>query len=214
MADSAVKLKEYRRKRDLARSPEPTGAARHRPARGKRLRFVVQKHHATQLHYDFRLEAEGVLKSWAVPKGPSLDPKERRLAMQVEDHPLDYYDFEGVIPEGYGAGEVIVWDAGTYETVGEDDAGRAIASGKITIRLYGEKLHGVFHLFRIRGGKYGKNDRTWLLVKDDDDAANASWNIEQAPSSVTSGLTLEALENDPSAPHWKSRPAARRRSSR
>ena len=213
MADVAsAKLKEYRGKRDLVRSAEPRGAARHRPRRGKQRRFVVQKHHASHLHYDFRLEAEGVLKSWAVPKGPSLDPKERRLAMQVEDHPLDYFDFEGIIPEGYGAGEVIVWDAGTYETVGEDDAARAIAAGKITIRLHGKKLRGDFHLFRIRGGKYGKNERTWLLVKGDDDAADTSWNVEQAPSSVTSGRTLESLKSDPRAPHWKSNRSAGRSS--
>jgi bifunctional non-homologous end joining protein LigD len=197
-------LSEYKKKRDLTRSREPEGARRFRPAKGKRLRFVVQKHHASRLHYDFRLEADGVLKSWAIPKGPSLDPKERRLAMQVEDHPLDYYDFEGIIPEGYGAGEVIVWDAGTYELVDGTKPGQAILSGKVKLRLYGKKLTGIFNLFRIRGGQQGKEQKTWLLTKHEDEDADPAWSVDDDPSSVTSDKTLETLRQDPKAPHWRS----------
>ncbi|MDP9151263.1 MAG: ATP-dependent DNA ligase, partial [Myxococcota bacterium] len=141
-AGEAALLSKYRRKRRFDATPEPKGSVRVVPGRR---RFVVQKHHASHLHYDFRLEADGVLKSWAIPKGPTLDPKERRLAMQVEDHPLDYFDFEGVIPAGnYGAGEVIVWDWGTYEPLEGEDAAAAIARGKLKLSMQGEKLRGVF----------------------------------------------------------------------
>ena len=122
----------YNKKRDFARTPEPAGKTVAR--KGRSLKFVIQKHHATQLHYDFRLEAGGVLKSWAVPKGPSLNPADRRLAMQVEDHPLAYGSFEGIIPKGnYGAGEVIVWDSGTYRPTGDERPEKAIGSGEIKL---------------------------------------------------------------------------------
>src|SRR5664279_950975 len=144
-------LKEYKRKRVFNKTPEPTGG---KPAK-ETLQFVVQKHDATRLHYDFRLEMKGVLKSWAVPKGPSLNPDDRRLAMMVEDHPYDYKDFEGIIPEGnYGAGTVIVWDEGTYETLEplkskkeeEKSLLSQVKSGSIKIRLFGKKLKGEFAL--------------------------------------------------------------------
>ena len=135
---SSSRLVEYRRKRDFTVTPEPSGSA---PPRGTGDSFVIQKHAATRLHYDFRLELDGVLLSWAVPKGPSLDPAEKRLAMRTEDHPVDYGSFEGVIPEGeYGGGTVLLWDRGTWEAVGDPRAG--LAKGKLEFVLYGEKLHG------------------------------------------------------------------------
>jgi bifunctional non-homologous end joining protein LigD len=140
--------------------------------RGIRLRFVVHEHHARQLHFDFRLEAAGVLKSWAVPKGPTLDPRERRLAVEVEDHSLAYGDFEGEIAEGrYGAGEVRIWDAGTYET--EGDPSEQIRKGKLSFTLSGAKLRGAFALVRMSRG-----ERQWLLIKSDDEFAEPGWELE------------------------------------
>jgi bifunctional non-homologous end joining protein LigD len=192
-------LAKYRAKRRFDETPEPTGSTRVK--KKKALRFVVQKHDASRLHYDFRLEADGVLKSWAVPKGPSLDPADKRLAMQVEDHPLDYYDFEGVIPAGnYGAGEVVVWDWGTYETVEGDDPARAIAAGKIKIRMRGEKLTGVFTLVRMHGR--GDTDRGWLLIKERDEGADTKWRAEKHAESVKSGRTLDDIKADPKAKKW------------
>src|SRR5690348_18512153 len=130
--------------RDFGETPEPRGT---RAKRSTKLRFVIQKHRATRLHYDFRLEADGVLKSWAIPKGPSFTPGERRLAMHVEDHPMDYRTFEGIIPKGnYGAGEVIVWDEGTYELFEGRDAAQEIGKGKIKFIMHGKKMHGLFTL--------------------------------------------------------------------
>src|ERR1700755_2957509 len=138
-------LEEYKRKRDFKQTPEPAGKGEKR----NWSRFVVQKHRASRLHYDFRLEMEGVLKSWAVPKGPSLDPADKRLAMQVEDHPVSYFDFKGTIPEGnYGAGTVMVWDVGTWEPVG--DAHAMLAKGDLKFRLDGQKLKGSFALIHIK----------------------------------------------------------------
>jgi DNA ligase D-like protein (predicted 3'-phosphoesterase) len=154
--------------------------------------FVVQKHDASSLHYDFRLEVGGVLKSWAVPKGPSTDPREKRLAMPVEDHPLDYADFEGVIPEGqYGAGAVIVWDTGSYRPLGDEPLEEALERGHATVWLEGEKLHGGFALTRI-----GRNRRErWLLVKMDDEGADRRRNpLSSRPESALSGRTIEELE--------------------
>src|SRR5262249_55271914 len=140
-------LGEYRRRRDFAVTPEPRGG---RGRRGTGLSFVVQKHAARRLHYDFRLELDGVLKSWAVPKGPRLDPADKRLAMQTEDHPIEYGGFEGVIPQGeYGGGTVLLWDHGTWEPV--EDAREGMRTGKLKFRLHGEKLHGGWTLVRIRG---------------------------------------------------------------
>src|SRR5947209_14771603 len=154
---SPGKLAAYKAKRDFGRTPEPSGRVRRRPPAGGR-RFVVHRHRARRLHYDLRLEVGGVLASWAVPKGPTLDPKARRLAVHVEDHPLDYFDFEGVIPEGgYGAGDVIVWDWGTWEPAeGDDDAEQAIAAGELHFGLSGEKLRGRFVLVRTKTNSAGK----------------------------------------------------------
>jgi DNA ligase D-like protein (predicted 3'-phosphoesterase) len=181
-------LRAYREKRNFGRSPEPRG----KRARGrKEPRFVIQKHDARSLHYDFRLEAGGVLKSWAVPKGPSTDPREKRLAMPTEDHPLDYADFEGVIPEGeYGAGTVIVWDSGSYRNLGEEPVERMLEDGHATVWLEGSKLRGGYALTRI--GK-GKRDR-WLLVKMDDEGADRRRNpVSTQPESVRSGKTIEQV---------------------
>lgn len=189
-------LRDYRRRRDLERSGEPGGGSR--GADGKP-RFVVQKHAARTLHYDFRLEVDDVLKSWAVPKGPSTDPREKRLAMPTEDHPLDYIDFEGVIPDDeYGAGTVLVWDAGTYDNLTENDGepvpmAEALAAGHALFALHGEKLAGGFALQRT--GR-GRNER-WLLVKMRDDAADARRNpVSTEPKSVRSGRTIEQIAEE------------------
>ena len=164
----AGSLARYHKKRDFAETPEPRGA---RKKTAGRLKFVIQKHHASRLHYDFRLEADGVLKSWAIPKGPSFDPKDRRLAMHVEDHPMDYRTFEGIIPKGnYGAGEVIVWDQGTYALAEGDDPSEEIGKGKIKFVMYGKKMHGEFTLVRIRGRE--SDGDPWLLIKDHDEYVN------------------------------------------
>ncbi len=186
-------LQRYRRKRDFHRTPEPAGG--HQGGGTGSPRFVIQKHDASRLHYDFRLEAGGVLKSWAVPKGPSTDPREKRLAVQVEDHPLDYADFEGTIPEGsYGAGTVIVWDAGTYRNLTRDDEGReiplarALQQGTAEVWLEGEKLRGGYALVHSRMG--GKREN-WLLIKMRDDAADARRNpVSTQPKSVRTGRTI------------------------
>jgi len=169
----------------------------------------VQKHRATRLHYDFRLEADGVLASWAIPKGPSLDTGERRLAMHVEDHPYDYRTFEGVIPAGnYGAGEVIVWDEGTYRLAEGRDPAAEIANGKIKFILSGTKLHGMFTLVKIKHARDQSGD-PWLLIKDHDDAADPAWNIDDHPASVVTGKTLAEIAQQTHPKTWKSnRPAA------
>lgn len=182
-------LDEYRSKRNPDATPEPTGGDG-----GDRPRFVIQKHDASNLHYDLRLEADGVLKSWAVPKGPSTDPSEQRLALPTEDHPLDYVDFEGVIPEGeYGAGTVLVWDTGPYENATTDDDGHevdvaeAIDAGHVVVRLEGHKLTGGYALTRT-------GDDRWLLVKTDDDDADARRNpTSTEPDSVLTGRSLDEI---------------------
>ena len=191
-----MSLDEYRRKRNFAETPEPRGRA---GARGRRRQpiFVVQKHAASRLHYDFRLEINGVLASWAVPKGPSMNPAEKRLAVMTEDHPLEYADFEGVIPKGqYGAGTVMVWDRGSYESENRIPVEEQLARGKIDVTLHGNKLRGGFTLLetgqRSTGGRRAKN---WLLIKHRDEYADPSWSIE-APAlsrSVVSGLTLKEI---------------------
>jgi DNA ligase D-like protein (predicted 3'-phosphoesterase) len=184
------RLRRFRDKRDFSKTPEPNGRGRRRRGRGEP-RFVIQKHAASSLHYDFRLEADGVLKSWAVPKGPSLDPREKRLAMPTEDHPLAYGDFEGVIPEGqYGAGEVIVWDTGTYRVLGDEAAADALADGHLSFWLEGQKLRGGYALTRMGGG----GRERWLLVKRDDEGADRRRNpVSTQPESVQSGRTIEQL---------------------
>ncbi len=202
-------LATYAKKRDFAATPEPSDAAgKTEPSRGARARFVVQMHRATRLHYDFRLEADGVLKSWAIPKGPSFDTREKRLAMAVEDHPLDYRNFEGIIPEGnYGAGEVIVWDRGTYRLLEGTDLTEQIARGSVKIEMAGKKLHGGFALVHIKGR--GGEENAWLLVKERDDAVDPAWRAEDHAESVKSGKTLADIAADRKAAKWtSSKPAA------
>jgi DNA ligase D-like protein (predicted 3'-phosphoesterase) len=194
MASKQDPLGAYRGKRDLGRTTEPPAGRKRRG--GRRPRFVVHQHDATTLHYDFRLEAAGVLKSWAVPKGPSTNPRDKRLAMPTEDHPLDYIDYEGLIPEGqYGAGPVIVWDAGTYRNRTEKGGKqvpveRAVEDGHVAVWLEGRKLTGGYALTRI--GK-GKRER-WLLVKMDDQEADARRKpVKSQPESVVSGRTVEEV---------------------
>jgi len=204
------KLKAYRTKRRFSVTPEPGGE---RPPRGrtaKRLSFVIHKHRASHLHYDLRLEWNGVLLSWAVPKGPSRDPSVKRLAMAVEDHPIGYADFEGVIPEGeYGAGTVMVWDKGTYVPE-EPDVGKSVEKGQLKFTLYGRKLKGSWVLVRT-GGRYaaGRGDRSWLLIKHHDADASTCDITAEEPRSVKSrrllaeialdegGDVLKAAEGDP-----------------
>ncbi|AVH39046.1 DNA ligase D [Pseudomonas monteilii] len=184
----AKPLQEYQRKRDFNATPEPAGKRAH-PRSAHALQYCIQKHDASHLHYDFRLELDGTLKSWAIPKGPSLDPKVRRLAVHVEDHPLDYANFEGSIPEGhYGAGDVIVWDRGVWEP--EGDPREAYAKGKLRFRLLGEKLSGVWNLFRTHLA--GKKEQ-WMLVKSHDGQARSETDysiVEALPDSVLSERTL------------------------
>ena len=192
-------LQEYKRKRDFKKTPEPAGAV----AKTEGSSFVIQKHAASRLHYDFRLEMEGVLRSWAVPKGPSLDPEEKRLAVHVEDHPLDYGDFEGIIPKGeYGGGTVLLWDRGTWYPDG--DPVKAYKKGHIKFRLEGEKLHGGWHLVKLRGRDEDKEN--WLLFKENDETAvpgSGDALVEQYPKSVSTGLTLEEIAANPDRV-WKS----------
>lgn len=199
-------LETYRKKRDFASTPEPSGR---KEKAAKRLRFVVQMHRATRLHYDFRLEAGGVLASWAVPKGPTLVPGDRRLAMHVEDHPMDYRDFEGTIPaKQYGAGSVIVWDRGTYTLAEGTDPAAEIANGKIKFILDGTKLKGEFTLVKIKAREDEHGD-PWLLLKDRDEHADASYDPADHPESVKSGKTLAEIAADPHAKTWQSKPSAR-----
>lgn len=191
MADDA--LAHYQGKRDFSRTSEPKG--RRRRSRGAP-RFVVQKHDARRLHYDVRLEVDGVLASWAVPKGPSLDPADKRLAMRTEDHPLDYIDFEGVIPQGeYGAGPVIVWDTGTYRNLTERGGNpvavaEGLASGHVAVWLDGEKLRGGFAFTRLE--RRGRD--AWLMVKmRDETAAPDQRPVRDQPASVRSGRTIEDM---------------------
>src|SRR6266403_1029680 len=169
---ATMSLDEYKRKRRFAETPEPPPKLEKK----SRHRFVVQKHRATRLHYDFRLEMEGVLKSWAVPKGPSLDPADKRLAMQVEDHPVSYFDFEGIIPPGnYGAGTVMVGDLGTWEPLG--DAHAMLAKGDFKVRLDGQKLKGSFVLARMRSRRPGSKGTEWLLIKHRDEFVQPGYDI-------------------------------------
>lgn len=189
------KLTTYRAKRDFAKTPEPSGDST-RAATADRPRFVVQRHRARRLHYDLRFEIDGVLVSWAVPKGVTLDPKERHLAVHVEDHPLDYIDFEGVIPEGeYGGGDVIVWDEGTWELHGADDAAKAVADGELHAELFGHKLRGRIVLVRTRTDDRGREQ--WILLHKRDEHAVDGWDPEDHPRSVLSGLTNEEVARDP-----------------
>jgi bifunctional non-homologous end joining protein LigD len=199
-APPGERLERYRAKRDFSITSEPSGGTTPPPAAGGR-RFVVQRHRARRLHYDLRLEAAGVLVSWAVPKGPTLDPAVRRMAVHVEDHPLDYFDFEGVIPEGeYGGGDVIVWDWGTWEPADGIDPIEAIESGDLHFDLHGEKLAGRFVLVRRsgRGRGEGSSDE-WLLLHKRDDAAVEGWDPEDHPRSVKSGRTNDEVLAAPAA---------------
>ena len=178
--------------RDFQATPEPSGG---KPRKAKLPIFVIQKHHASHLHYDFRLEMEGVLKSWAVPKGPSYDPTVKRLAMMTEDHPYDYASFEGVIPAGnYGAGNVIIWDNGGWEFIEPgDDPVKALKSGKLTFRLYGKKMFGEWALVKIKG-RYGDKGNEWLLLKHRDEFASEEVDItEVAPNSIISNKDVDEI---------------------
>ncbi len=199
-------LEDYRRKRDFTKTPEPSGertGKRKRPAKG--LFFCVQKHLASHLHYDLRLEHNGVLLSWAVPKGPSLDPKTKRLAMHVEDHPVEYGTFEGVIPEGYGAGIVMLWDTGTWKPQ-VPDVDAALAKGDLKFELDGYKLKGSWVLVRTRGygGSRGGEGRSWLLIKHRDDWSGDVDITEFAPRSVKSDQDFPEILAADNPDIWRS----------
>jgi len=214
-----VSLDEYKRKRRFQETPEPPPKLE----KESKHRFVVQKHRATRLHYDFRLEMEGVLKSWAVPKGPSLDPADKRLAMQVEDHPVSYFDFEGTIPEGnYGAGTVMVWDIGTWEPLSPEpvkgkfvpgtdaEASAMLKKGDFKIRLHGKKLNGDFALIHMRSRRPGTKGTEWLLIKKQDDAVVKGYDIDQYDESALTGRRMADIAGDAGSKQWSSsRPASR-----
>jgi bifunctional non-homologous end joining protein LigD len=215
------KLSTYRAKRDFSVTAEPRGEVPVAPS--NRLRYVIQKHDATRLHYDLRLEADGVFKSWAVTRGPSLDPYEKRLAVEVEDHPLDYGDFEGVIPDGqYGGGTVMLWDRGYWAPEGMT-AGQGLEKGDLKFTLYGEKLHGSWVLVRMKGDKFGGKRANWLLIKHDDAYAHPGDHdaVLQGAKSVASGRNMDQIaegrgrgpkpfvtlaERAPANAVWQSRP--------
>jgi bifunctional non-homologous end joining protein LigD len=213
-------LEEYKRKRRFADTPEPPGKVE--KAGGNR--FVVQKHDATRVHYDFRLEMDGVLKSWAVPKGPSLDPADKRLAMQVEDHPVSYFDFEGNIPEGnYGAGSVMVWDVGTWQPLSsverngkylpgtEADAMAMLAKGDLKFRLDGQRLRGDFALVKMKGRRPGSKGNEWLMIKKHDQFVEEGYEIETIDESVLSKRSMDEIAGDAHSREWQSRLAGRGR---
>jgi len=192
-------LEQYNKKRRFNDTPEPPGKL----DRGEQHRFVVQKHRASHLHYDFRLEMDGVLKSWAVPKGPSLDPADKRLAMQVEDHPVSYFHFEGKIPEGnYGAGTVMVWDTGTWQPLGDEHA--MLNNGDLKFQLNGEKLKGEFVLARMRSRRPGSKGTEWLLIKKKDDAMKPGFNIDKLDYSVLTRRSLSEIAGDEGSAEWQS----------
>jgi bifunctional non-homologous end joining protein LigD len=213
-----MSLNEYKRKRRFEETPEPPAKV----AKQSRHRFCVQRHAASRLHYDFRLEMEGVLKSWAIPKGPSLDPTDKRLAMQVEDHPVSYFDFEGTIPEGnYGGGTVMVWDAGTWVPLSpvpvkgeyvpgtEKEAAAMLAKGDLKFRLKGRRLNGDFALVHIKG-RAGSKGNEWLLIKKKDDRVVAGFDIEAYDTSILTDRTMEQIADDEGSAEWtSSRPASR-----
>jgi bifunctional non-homologous end joining protein LigD len=194
-------LEKYRAKRNFEVSPEPPGKTPRTKAKGKPLFFCVQKHLASHLHYDFRIEHEGVLLSWAVPKGPSLDPTVKRLAMHVEDHPLEYGTFEGIIPEGYGAGIVLLWDEGTWEPL-VDDVSAALKKGDLKLRLNGVKLKGSWAL--IRTGGSGGDGRSWLLLKHRDEWSGPLDIAVFAPLSVKSGGNFSDVISKDAPSLWQS----------
>jgi len=214
-----VSLDEYKRKRRFEETPEPPPKLEKK----SKYRFVVQKHRATRLHYDFRLEMEGVLKSWAVPKGPSLDPADKRLAMMVEDHPVSYFDFEGTIPEGnYGAGTVMVWDVGTWEPLSPEpvkgkfvpgtdaEASAMLKKGDFKIRLHGKKLNGDFGLIHMHSRRPGTKGTEWLLIKKADDDVVKGYDIDQYDESALTGRSMAEIGGDKSSKKWTSdRPASR-----
>jgi DNA ligase D-like protein (predicted 3'-phosphoesterase) len=189
-------LKDYQEKRDFGRTPEPAGG---RGPGSQTPIFVIQKHAARNLHYDFRLEVDGVLKSWAIPKGPSTDPRDKRLAVPTEDHPLEYAGFEGVIPAGeYGGGTVLVWDTGSYRNLTEKKGaaipmGQGLAHGHVKVWLEGRKLKGGYALTRFKTGK----DESWLLIKADDTEADPRRNpVADEPGSVLTGRTIEEVSGE------------------
>src|SRR5580700_4822670 len=210
-------LEEYVRKRKFENTPEPPPNTKAEAATGDAPRFYVQRHDATRLHYDFRLEDEGVLVSWAVPKGPSLEPLSKHLAAKVEDHPLDYGEFEGNIPAGnYGAGSVMLWDRGTWELLGDAPVAQQLARGDLKFRLHGEKVKGEFALILMKNRGKGNE---WLIIKKRDADAVEGWDVEQYAWSVLSGRTQQEIAQglparktkqktagDPQR-EWKSRPA-------
>lgn len=208
MPDRNERLEKYRSMRDFTVTAEPAGG----PGEGGNNagaggRFVVQRHRARRLHYDFRLEVEGVLASWAVPKGPSLDPKAKQLAVHVEDHPIEYFDFEGVIPKGeYGGGDVIVWDWGTWQPYKTDDPAGAIAQGELHVDLMGQKLAGRFVM--IRRDRDGSGKEQWLMFHKNDEYAQPGWDPEDHPRSVKTGRTNDEVASAPTS-LWRSNlPAA------
>src|SRR5579859_6807407 len=194
-----MSLKEYKRKRRFDETPEPSADLVKKAGH----RFVVQKHRASHLHYDFRLEMRGVLKSWAVPKGPSLSPADKRLAMMVEDHPVSYFHFEGVIPPGnYGAGTVMVWDTGTWEPLG--DAAAMLEKGDLKFRLHGEKLNGEFVLARMRSRRPGSKGTEWLLIKKRDGYAVPGYASNRYDYSVLTQRSLAESAGDEGSAEWES----------
>ena len=217
--NSSMALEEYKRKRRFEETPEPPPKLERKSGH----RFVVQKHRATRLHFDFRLEMDGVLKSWAVPKGPSMDPADKRLAMQVEDHPVSYFDFEGTIPGGnYGAGTVMVWDLGTWEPLSpqpvkgkyvagtEAEAAAMLQKGDLKFRLHGQRLKGDFALIHMRARRPGSKGTEWLLIKKHDEYAVEGYDIEPYDSSVLSKRSMAEIAGDKDSAEWKSsRPASR-----
>ena len=210
-------LSAYKKKRNFSDTPEPEGKAK---SSKDSLRFVIQKHDASQLHYDFRLEMAGVLKSWAVPKGPSLNPENKRLAMMVEDHPYDYRNFEGIIPAGnYGGGTVIVWDEGTYEPMEAEGLSKKeqeklllkqLAIGDLKLQVHGKKIKGTFALFQL---KKAENGNAWLLVKKKDDFSSED-NITIKDKSVKSGKTIAQVARkngtEPNHPEEEKKPTPKK----
>ncbi len=193
-----MSLTRYKAKRNFSSTPEPEGKIASKKAK---LSFVVQRHKASHLHYDFRLEMEGVLKSWAVPKGPSLNPKDKRLAMMVEDHPYDYKDFKGVIPEGYGAGIVEIWDKGYYTDIENSDAATAaknlkagLRSGNLKFTLHGKKLKGEFALVKLKP-RDGEKDNSWLLIKHNDEFAVSKNYDSEKETPATSPINKWLAQN-------------------